>query len=136
MSARLKLRWWLVISTVVFLAFINPTSRTEARPKYKGVFEKIYVKGGKEGKLTCAMCHSTDDKKKLNHYSEALAKELGKKNETDEERIKEAFLAIEDGECRSGKWKKRLEKGLFPGVCPPERALTDSYIGRLLERGH
>ena len=69
-----------------------------ARPKYKGAFEKQYpdvVKAeGKDGKLTCAVCHEGDDKKKRNNYGEALTKNVGK-NEMDEAKIKEALEKTE-----------------------------------------
>ncbi len=73
-------------------------SSAQARPKYKGAFEKQYpdvVKAeGKDGKLTCAVCHEGDDKKKRNNYGEALGKNTGK-NEMDEAKIKEALEKTE-----------------------------------------
>ncbi len=70
----------------------------QARPKYKGAFEKQYpevvTKEGKDGKLTCAVCHEGDDKKKRNNYGEALGKNTGK-NEMDEAKLKEALEKTE-----------------------------------------
>lgn len=73
-------------------------TRAEARPKYKGAFESQYpdvVKNhGKDGKVTCAVCHEGDDKKKRNNYGEALGKNTGK-NEMDADKIKAALEKTE-----------------------------------------
>lgn len=70
-----------------------------ARPKYASVMSKQYPdlakKHGKNGKLSCAVCHPVSSKKKRNNYGVAVGKGLGKKNQTDEEKIKEALVKAE-----------------------------------------
>jgi hypothetical protein len=110
-------------------------AQVEARPKYKKVFDSTYPDVvAKTKKLNCLVCHVGDDKKKRNHYGEALAKELKERNEQDEKTIKEALLAIEGGECRSGKWKERLDEGKPPCVCGSRDYDPSSYIARQLAR--
>lgn len=128
-------RWplWLLCSAFVVFSVIP---RGEARPNYKKAFDTCYAEIAKKRGTTCNVCHSvgTDDKKRRNHYGVALAEELGEKNVKDLEKIIEALKAIEDGECRSGKWKLRLEKGLAPCVCGRGDHEADSYITRQLAR--
>lgn len=91
------MRGMMVAGCVAGLA-IGFNTRVEARPNYKGAFEKQYAevvkKEGKDGKLTCAVCHEGDDKKKRNNYGEALSKNITKM-EKDEAKIKEAFEKTE-----------------------------------------
>lgn len=67
----------------------------QARPQYKSSFEKKYTsvaeKNGKNGKLTCTVCHPEKDKKVRNNYGDALTKALGKKNEKDKGAIDKAM---------------------------------------------
>ncbi len=88
----------LVMTGVLAGLFAIGTGSADARPKYKGAFEKQYPevvkKEGKEGKITCAACHDGDDKKKRNNYGEALGKNVSK-NEMDEAKIKEALEKTE-----------------------------------------
>ena len=129
-------RWSLVVPALVFALVASTAHRVEARAQYKSAFQKMYPKVGKdEGKrINCLVCHSDgDSKRRLNHYGDALAKELAEKNVKDQEKIKEALKAIEDGECKSGKWKERLDNGLAPCVCGSRDHDADSYIGRWLE---
>ena len=130
-------RWplWCLCSILVVFSVLP---RGEARPNYKKAFDKLYVDIAKSNKTTCNVCHlsGTDDKKHRNHYGVALAKELGKPRVTDEEKIIEALKAIEEGECRSGKWKERLEKGRAPCVCGRGDHESGSYIARQLDRGN
>ena len=138
MSKRFASRWSCVVLALVFVFVASTANRGEARPKYKSAFEKMYPKVGEGRKrISCSLCHlARDDKKQRNHYGDALAKELGKKpvkDVKDEKSIEEALKAIEDGECKSGKWKERLDKGLAPCVCNSNDHDPDSYIGRLLE---
>ncbi len=112
----LRCSLWSLCSVIVVLSGVH---RGDARPNYKKAFDSCYAEIAKKNKTTCNVCHSvgTDDKKIRNHYGEALAKELGEKMVKDDKKIIEALKAIEDGECRSGKWKLRLEHGLAPCVC-------------------
>ncbi len=70
-----------------------------ARPKYASVISKQYPdlakKHGKNGKLSCAVCHPVKDKKKRNNYGVAVGAGLGKKNQTDEAKIMEALTKAE-----------------------------------------
>lgn len=110
-------------------------SEVEARPKYKAAFDATYPDvTKKDKKVTCNLCHYGDDKKKRNHYGDALAKELKKPNVLDEKAIKDALKAIESGDCKTGKWKDRLEKGEWPCLCGENKHPTDSYIARQLHR--
>ena len=135
MFSRRFIRWplWCLCSILVVFSV---TPRGEARPNYKRAFDKLYVDNAKNNKTTCNVCHlsGTDDKKRRNHYGVALAKELGKPRVNDDEKIIEALKAIEDGECRSGKWKLRLEKNLAPCVCGRGDHEPGSYIARQLDR--
>ena len=53
---------------------------------------------------------------------------------TDEKTIKEALKAIEDGDCRTGKWKERLDEGKWPCACGDGGQDPSSYIARQLAR--
>ena len=88
----------IVVAGCVAGLFVGFGARVEARPNYKGAFEKQYTevvkKEGKDGKLTCAVCHEGDDKKKRNNYGEAISKIIAKK-ETDDAKVKEALTKTE-----------------------------------------
>lgn len=88
----------IVVAGCVAGLVVGFGARVEARPNYKGAFEKQYPevvkKEGKDGKVTCAACHEGDDKKKRNNYGEALTKNIAKM-EKDEAKIKEAFEKTE-----------------------------------------
>ncbi len=100
---------------VLAITLISPNSAT-ARPAHKSAFEELYPKFKESGnKVTCAVCHPGKSKKTQNHYSETLAKALGKKNVKDKKVITEALKKIEDGKCPDGtEWKPRLDKGENP----------------------
>lgn len=131
MVAQVRSRRSSVTIVLLVLALANVGSRGEARPKYKTVFERTYprfVEG--QRKITCNLCHAGDDKKKRNHYGEALAKEL-KKNETDEKTIEKALKAIEDGSCKTGKWKPRLENAEPPCTCGNRDHAASAGVGAI-----
>ncbi len=135
MNSRLASNRLIVVSCFALALFGICTARTEARPKYKSVFEATYPEVAKKiKKVNCNLCHFGDDKKKRNHYGEALAKELKKPNVMDEKTVKEALKAIESGDCKSGKWKERLENGEAPCVCGNRDHNPNSYIARQLDR--
>lgn len=124
-----------VALSLIMAAFSLFAVNAEARPKYKSAFEKTYPHFVRnDRKLTCALCHPGDTKKSRNHYSEALAKELGEKNVMEDDKIIEALKAIEDGDCRTGQWKPRLEKGIPPCQCGTRDIDGQSYISRQLHR--
>ena len=108
----------IVVAGCVAGLVVGFGARVEARPNYKGLFEKQYPevvkKEGKDGKLTCVVCHEGDDKKKRNNYGEALIS-AGKiaKMEKDEAKIKEAFTKTE----------------------PEKSAVKDKTFGDLLKEG-
>lgn len=135
MFSRRLARWplWCLCSVLIVVTAVH---RGEARPNYKKAFDKLYVEIAKTNKTTCSVCHlsGADDKKRRNHYGVALAEELGEPRVKDEEKIIAALKAIEDGECRSGKWKLRLEHGRAPCVCGRGDHEDDSYIARQLAR--
>lgn len=92
-----------------------------ARPKYASTMTKQYPdlakKHGKNGKLSCAVCHPVSSKKKRNNYGVAVGKNLGKKNQTDEEKIKEALVKAEKEKSHvEGKtFGDLIEAGELPG---------------------
>ena len=122
----------LLLGVLVLASFCV---RAEARPRYKKVFDATYPDVAKANKVNCNVCHATvEDKKKRNHYGQALAKELKKSNIEDVKTIKEALQAIEGGDCRSGKWKERLDDGKVPCACGDGGRDSNSYIARQLAR--
>ncbi|MHC4880739.1 MAG: hypothetical protein ACYTGL_30160 [Planctomycetota bacterium] len=109
-------KWIAVVCLTTVCLLLPPSQRAEvqARPAYKGAFEKLYPKVKNSSKVTCAACHPGKSKKNRNHYGEALAKALKEKNVKDKKTITEALKKIEDGECGGNEWKARLEKGELP----------------------
>lgn len=109
----------MIVAGCVAGLVIGFGARVEARPNYKGAFEKTYeavVKNeGKDGKLTCAVCHEGDDKKKRNNYGEALTKNIAKM-EKDEAKIKEAFekTAKEKSAVKDKTFGDLLKDGKLP----------------------
>ncbi len=79
MSNRLLLRPLCLVSSLAIVLFIASERPGDARPNYKACWEKVYKDALKplKGKVTCNVCHTGDDKKKLNHYGKAIAEELG-----------------------------------------------------------
>ncbi len=117
------------------LVLASLCARVEARPQYKKVFDSTYPNVAKSNKVNCNLCHAGEDnKKKRNHYGNALAKELKNPNVKNEKTIKEALKAIEDGDCRTGKWKERLDEGKVPCACGDGGHDPSSYIARQLAR--
>lgn len=86
----------LITVAVAGLAFAAAFSGgdAEARPKYKGAFEKKYPKVGESNKIDCSVCHPGKEKKEKNNYGDALGKVVSK-NEADEKKIEEALGKIE-----------------------------------------
>lgn len=136
MSNRLLLRPLCLVSSLTIVLFITSERPGDARPNYKACWEEVYKdtvkKIGKNGKVTCAVCHVGDDKKHLNHYGKAIAEELGEKAVKDKEKIIAAIKVVAKRKCQSGVWGERLEKGLPP--CDCDEASADSYIARQLAR--
>ena len=128
----MKLR--VIAGCMALPVVLSLVSQGHARPNYKKVFDATYTEIAKN-KTNCAICHgSENDKKKLNHYGEALKKELGEPKVKDEEKIKKALKAIESGDCKTGKWKERLDAGKAPCEDKPDDHSPPSYISRQLNR--
>ncbi len=77
--------------------------------------------GGDTGKLGCAVCHPKDAKEKKkarNNYGAALGKVVGKKNQTDEDKIKEALTKIEKEKSADGTktFGDLIKEGKLPGT--------------------
>lgn len=138
MNSRVVFRKWTTTILLGAWVILNLGARVDARPLYKKVFDSTYPDVAKANKTNCNLCHATgtDDKKKRNHYGNALAKELKNPNIKDEKTIKEALKAIENGECRpgTGKWKERLDEGKWPCSCGDGSQDPSSYIARQLAR--
>lgn len=134
MLARCSSRSLLVTISLGAVLTVSAVARVEARPNYKKIFDSVYPDVAKMSKTTCNVCHFGDNKKNRNHYGEALAKELKKPKVEDEQTIKDALKAIEKGDCKTGKWKERLDKGEWPCTCQGNKHDQGSYIERQLQR--
>lgn len=136
MPNRLLLRPLCLVFSLAIAFLVAWQRPSDARPNYKACWEEVYKdvvkKIGKDGKVTCAVCHVGDDKKHLNHYGKAIAEELGEKAVKDKEKIIAAIKAVAKRKCKSGVWGERLEKGLVPCDCGDQD--HDSYIERQLHR--
>lgn len=121
MPSRFLLRPLCLAGCLAVVWFVASERRSDARPKYQRcsemVFKELFPKI--QSKFTCNLCHieGTDDKKKRNHFGQALAEELGEKNVKDEEKIIAAIKAVLKRKCKSGEWGERIEKGLPPCNC-------------------
>jgi hypothetical protein len=110
----------LVASSAAGLLFIVALETADARPQYKAEFETTYEevakKNGKDGKLTCTVCHPEQDKKIRNNYGEALGGTLGKKNVKDKADIGKAFeeAAKKDSAVKGKTFGALLAEGKLP----------------------
>jgi hypothetical protein len=134
MNPRLLSRITAVTLILGALSLVNDATQVEARPNFKRAFDATYSEVSKVNKTTCNVCHFGDDKKNRNHYGEALRKELKEPKVTDDQKIKDALKAIEGGECKTGKWKERLDKGQPPCTCESNKHEQGSYLDRQLRR--
>lgn len=87
--ATISLVCLLVLSTVL------PPESVKATPLYKKVFDELYRPRLPGPEMTCAVCHTSKSKQRLNRYGTALAKELGEEGVTDHERVRQAMKVIE-----------------------------------------
>lgn len=91
----------VIAGAFIMALLILSGGEATARPKYLAVanakYPELVEKHGKDGKLTCVLCHPSTEKKKTfrNNFGAALGKSIGKKNETDEDKIKEALSQAE-----------------------------------------
>ncbi|MEZ6122302.1 MAG: hypothetical protein R3C49_03880 [Planctomycetaceae bacterium] len=113
---------FLVAGACLFAMVLVLGETASARPKYSGVmsstYEDLAKKHGKDGKLTCAVCHPTKSKKERNNYGAALGKALDKPNQSDEAKIKEALVKIEkEKSATEGKtFGDLIKAGELPGT--------------------
>jgi hypothetical protein len=112
-----------VIAGACLFAIVAMTGDSaSARPKYQQVLSKNYPeltkKHGKNGKLSCAVCHPSKSKKKRNNYGVAMGKNVGKKNQSDLEKIKEAIVKAEKEKSKTeGKtFGDLIKAGELPGT--------------------
>lgn len=112
-----------VIAGACLFAIVALTGDSaSARPKYQQVLSKQYPeltkKHGKNGKLSCAVCHPSKSKKKRNNYGVAMGKNVGKKNQSDLEKIKEAVVKAEkEKSATEGKtFGDLIKAGELPGT--------------------
>lgn len=109
-----------VAGACLFAVMLATSSEVSARPTYKSAFEKAFPelakKHGKNNKLTCAVCHPVKDKKKRNDYGVAMTKALGKKNEKDKDKLKEALKKTGEMKNKDGKtYAELIKDGKLPG---------------------
>ena len=113
-------------SLALMVVGLLDTSDAHARKQYRDAMNKIYPElakkhgAGAEGKksLSCKVCHPGKTKKKRNDYGAALAKALGKKNQKDKDKIKEAFEKIAKEKSSKDKEKtfgELIKDGKLPG---------------------
>jgi hypothetical protein len=120
-----KLGRFLIAGAVMVAVVVLAGDSAFARPKYASVASKQYPdlaeKHGKNGKLSCAMCHPVMDKKKRNNYGAAFGGGLTKKNESDEDKIKEALTKAEgEKSATEGKtFGDLIKAGEMPGTSEP-----------------
>lgn len=118
---------FLVAGVVAAALFVVTGSDAMARPKYAAVATTTYPdlakKHGTDGKLTCALCHPEKDKKIRNNYGAAVGGKLGKKNEMDEAKIKEALTKAEgEKSATEGKtFGDLIKAGELPGTSEPAK---------------
>ncbi len=115
----------VIAGTCVFSILALTSEEASARPKYAAVMTKTYPDlakkhGGDNGKLSCTVCHPKDAKEKKkarNNYGVAVGKNLGKKNQTDEDKIKEALTKAEkEKSATEGKtFGDLIKAGELPG---------------------
>lgn len=106
----------LVVVAVAGMFLASAFSSADARPKYKGAFEKKYPKVAEANKIDCSVCHPGKEKKEKNNYGDALGKAVAK-NEADEKKIDEALGKIESEKSAvEGKtFGDLLKDGKLPG---------------------
>lgn len=118
-----------LLATIAFgLLVIGVLDAPEAsaRSQYEKAMRKIYPdllkKHGKapdQKKFDCKVCHPGKTKKKRNDYGVALSKAIGKKNEKDEDKIKEAFEKVAKEKSTKDKSKtygELIKDGELPGT--------------------
>lgn len=135
MTTRSVLRPLCLVCSLAILIVAASERPSPARPNYKKcadiVFHELFPKLDLS-RANCNVCHSGDDKKKLNHFGKAVAEELGEKMVKDEKKIITAIKAVLKRKCKSGEWGERLERGVPPCDCGDQDA--GSFIARQLNR--
>lgn len=132
MPTRFVFRPLCLVCSLAVVFLVASERPGNARANYKKCFDTVYKDLAKSNKTNCNICHVGEDKKKLNHYGRAVAKELGEKNVKDDAKIIAAIKAVAKKKCKSGEWGERLEKGLSPCDCKDHD--DGSYIARQVNR--
>lgn len=83
---------YLLLAVSVSLLSASPAF---ARKQYLNAFKAKYPKVAAAQKLTCAACHPVKSKKTRNAFGQMLGKELGKRNQRDNDIIAAAFDKLE-----------------------------------------
>ena len=105
---------------VAGVVFMSNLKSVEARPKYFTVFKKQYPKVTEAKKVKCSVCHFGKKKKNRNDYGKTLEKLVGKKNQKNNKKIKDAFKKAESVKSSTeGKtFGDLLKDGKLPGKAP------------------
>ena len=113
----------LVTGTCMFAIVLLTGQSASARPQYEAAMRTHYPDFakkhlGKNGKLSCSICHPVKDKKKRNNYGAALGKAIGKKSEKDKEKLKAALVKVEkEKSATEGKtFGDLIKAGELPGT--------------------
>ncbi|MFK7820344.1 MAG: hypothetical protein AB8G99_16605 [Planctomycetaceae bacterium] len=116
----------LSLSAALMVVGMMDTPEANARTQYQKQMGKIYPDllkkhgTGKEGakKFSCKVCHPGKTKKKRNDFGVALTKAMGKKNQKDEAKIKEAFEKVakeKSGKDKAKTYGELIKDGKLPG---------------------
>lgn len=121
----------LVVGTCMFAIVLLTGQSAFARPQYQkamGIaYPDLVKKHGKNGKLSCSVCHPAKSKKERNNYGAAFAKAVGKKSEKDAEKLKAALKKIEkEKSATEGKtFGDLIKEGKLPGTKDVVKPKTD-----------
>lgn len=121
---------WTVRSVAVLglmvagMILVGPGGSADARPKFKDLFKEEYKNLAEQvEQVKCGVCHYGEKKTNRNDYGQALGKALGKKNESDAKKVKEAFKKVEKE--KSGTEGKTfgdlIKEGKLPGKEPEKK---------------
>ena len=113
----------LIAFGCLFALFITSAQEASARPQYSKALASAYPdlakKHGTNGKLSCAVCHPTKNKKKRNNYGVALGKALGAANVKDADAVIAAIKKIESETSATAAgitFGSLIEVGNLPGT--------------------
>lgn len=96
-------------------AIIASADRAQARPQYLKAFTTKYPDVKDAAKVKCGVCHPEKSKKVKNDYGKAVGAGVGKKNQKDAEKLKEALMKAEAAKGEGGKtFGEQLKGGSLP----------------------